>query len=217
MTAWRLCEFVLVAGSMMVTGVIQPALAASDKTPTPIIPDLTAWLGKNGKPEETAWQHAAHFSISYEIDPAHNTPAPVSTSVDAGYTADALWLRFLAQDPHPDDIGLRYREHDDITSSSDDFVGVFLSPFNDDQWAYEIFCTAGGVEWDAFRQQNNEYSSWDAVWTCRASRTASGYQVVMSIPFASIKFPHSPAPQQWALMFFRNWPRNLRHQLLSRP
>lgn len=205
---------------IMVVGLIEPALASSEGTPTegtptPTIPDLTLWLEKNGKPAETAWLHAAHFSIPYEIDPAHNDPAPASTSVDAGYTADALWLRFLARDPHPGDIGLRYREHDDIASSSDDFVGVFLSPFNDDHWAYEFMCTAGGAEWDAFRQQNNEYSSWDAVWTCAATRTDGGYQVVMSIPFTSIKFPQSPAPQQWALMFFRNWPRNLRHQLLS--
>lgn len=217
MPAQRPCELVLVAICMMVAALFQPALAASDEPSAPVIPDLSSWLGKNGKLEQTAWLHAAHFSIPYETDPAHNAPAPVSTSVDAGYTADALWLRFQAQDPHPDDIVLRYREHDDLASYSDDFVGVFLSPFDDDQWAYEIMCTAGGAEWDAFRQQNNEYSSWDAVWSCSASRTASGYQVVMSIPFASIKFPHTPAPQHWALMFFRNWPRNLRHQLLSRP
>jgi hypothetical protein len=217
MPAPRLCGLLLVAGFTVVVGRVEPALAASDQGPAPVLTDLTPWLEGGGKPGPTAWEHAAHFSIPYEIDPAHNKPAPVATSVDAGYSANALWLRFRAQDPHPSDIGLHYRIHDDITSYSDDFVGVFLSPFNVDQWAYEFFCTAGGTEWDAFRQQNNEYSSWDAVWSCAASRTADGYQVVMSIPFASIKFPHSANPQQWGLMFFRNWPRNLRHQLSSRP
>lgn len=201
----------------MVADPAEPAPAAARTTPAPVIPDLTPWSRNSAPPSPAAWPHAAHFSIPYEIDPAHNTPAPVSTRVDVGYTANALWLRFRAEDPHPGDIASRYRDHDDIASYSDDYVGVFLSPFNDDQWAYEIFCTAGGTEWDAFRQQNNEYSSWDAVWTCSASRTEGGYEVIMSIPFASIKFPHSPAPQQWAFMFFRNWPRNLRHQLLSRP
>ena len=198
-----------------VTGVVQPALAASDKPPPPVIPDFTPWLSTSRKPGETAWLHAAHFSIPYEIDPGRNVPAPVTTNVDAGYTADALWLRFSAQDPHPADIGVRYREHDDITSYADDYVGIFLSPFSDNQWAYEFFCTAGGAEWDAFRQQNNEYPSWDAVWSCNASRTANGYEVVMRIPFASIKFPRTRSPQQWSLMFYRNWPRNLRHQMLS--
>jgi hypothetical protein len=218
MSARRLCALALIGmASMILSGLMRPALAGSRQTAAPVIPDITHWLGKTGKPGRTAWRHAAHFSIAYEIDPAHNAPAPVSTTVDVGYTADALWVRFLAEDPHPADIGLRYREHDDVSSYADDQVGVFLSPFDDDQWAYELFCSAGGTEWDAFRQQNNEYSSWDAVWSCHASRTATGYRVVMRIPFSSIKFPHSPGPQHWGLMFFRNWPRNLRHQLMSRP
>ena len=183
----------------------------------PVIPDLTPWLGRNGRPGPTAWAHAAHFSIGYEINPAHDAPAPVATAVAVGYTSRALWLRFRAQDPHPKQIRVRYREHDDISRDAEDFVGVFLSPFNDTQWAYELFCTAGGVESDAFRLQNNEYSSWNAVWQCHAQRTPHGYRVVMRIPFAAIKFPHSPRPQHWGVMFFRNWPRSLRHQLLSRP
>jgi Carbohydrate family 9 binding domain-like/Domain of unknown function (DUF5916) len=215
MPARRLCGLALIAIFMMIAGLPRPAPAAPAKAARPVIPDLTHWLAKNGKLEQAAWRHAAHFSIAYEINPGHNTPAPVSTEVDAAYTTDALWLRFQAEDPHPGDIDLRYREHDDMASYADDFVGIMLSPFNDTQWAYEFFCTAGGTEWDAFRQQNNEYSSWDAVWTCSASRTANGYQVIMKIPFASIKFPHSAAPQQWGLIFFRNWPRNIRHQLFS--
>ena len=217
MRARRYGGLVLVAMSLVTAGLLQPALAASPEAATAVITDLTPWLPKSGEPGETAWQHAAQFSIPYETDPGHNTPAPVATEVQAGYTADALWLRFEAKDPHPGDIGTRYREHDDMNSNFDDFVGLFLSPFNDDQWSYEIFCTAGGAEWDAFRQQNNEYSSWDAVWSCTASRTAYGYLVVMKIPFASIKFPHSPDPQRWGLMFYRNYPRNIRHQLSSRP
>lgn len=212
----RLCELALLTLAVIAAGLLQPA-AASGTAAVPRIPDLTPWAEKDGTPTPAAWQHATHFSIGYEIDPEHNTPAPVSTQVDAGYTADALWLRFDAHDPHPGDIQFRYREHDDISSYSDDYIGVFLSPFNDAQWAYEIFCTPGGTEWDAFRQQNNEFSSWDAVWSCTAARTATGYQVIMRIPFASIKFPHSPDPQRWGFIFFRNWPRNVRHQLFSQP
>ncbi|HEV2269709.1 MAG TPA: DUF5916 domain-containing protein [Steroidobacteraceae bacterium] len=217
MPARRLCGLAFLGMLMVVAGMLRPALAASAAVATPVMPDLSPWMAKNGKPAEAAWQHAAHFSIAYEINPGHNTPAPVATQVDAGYTADALWIRFEARDPHPGDIGLRYREHDDMASYADDYIGVFLSPFNDTQWSYEFMCTAGGTEWDAFRQQNNEYSSWDAVWSCAASRTTDGYQVIMKLPFASFKFPHSADPQRWGFIFFRNWPRNVRHQLFSQP
>jgi hypothetical protein len=205
----------LLLACLSVASLAQRAQAAPRSAAPPVIPDFTPWLGKHGTPGRAAWRHAAHFLISYEISPAHNAPAPVATRVDAAYGARALWLRFRAEDPHPADIGVRYREHDDLSSYADDYAGVFLSPFDDDQWAYEFFCTPGGTEYDAFRQQNNEYSSWDAVWSCRASRTAFGYQVVMRIPFASIKFPHSPDPQRWGIIFFRNWPRSVDHQLFS--
>lgn len=202
--------------AIAVTLLAQPALAAPGPgAHAPLIPNLTPWLGRHGKPTPAAWRHAARFSIGYEIDPEHNAPAPVSTRVEVGYGRRALWLRFDAHDPHPSQIRVRYREHDDISSTAEDYVGVFLSPFNDTQWAYEFFCTAGGVEYDAFRLQNNEYSSWDAVWQCSARRTPHGYRVLMRIPFAAIKFPHSAHPQHWGVLFFRNWPRSLRHQLLS--
>src|SRR5579872_3284709 len=148
MPARRLCKLALVGLSLLAAGALQPAPAASARTAAPILPDLTPWLQKNARPGQSAWDHAAHFSIAYEINPGHNTPAPVATQVEAGYTEDAMWVRFQAQDPHPDEIGLRYREHDDMASYADDYVGVFLSPFNDAQWAYEFMCTAGGTEWD---------------------------------------------------------------------
>ena len=202
--------------AVLLTGTAAQAATPGPGPHAPVIPDLTPWFAHDGRPGPAAWSHAAHFSIPYEINPGRNAPAPVSTDVAMGYGPHALWLRFDAQDPHPGQIRVRYREHDDISSDAEDFVGIFLSPFDDTQWAYELFCTAGGVEWDAFRLQNNEYQSWNAVWQCHARRTPHGYRVVMRIPFAAIKFPQSALPQRWGVMFFRNWPRSLRHQLLSR-
>lgn len=206
------CLFGLVA----VAGA-ETAQPSPRKESAAVIPVLTPWLNAEGRPGPAAWRHAAHFTIPYEIDPGRNAPAPVSTRVDIGYTPKMLWLRFVANDPHPDNVRVRYREHDNISSSSEDYVGLFFSPFNDTHWAYEFFCTAGGVEADLFRQQNHEYSSYDTVWACSGKQTSKGYVVVMKIPFGSIKFPHSDQPQTWRIMLFRNWPRNLRHQLADQP
>ncbi|MGH8270266.1 MAG: hypothetical protein ACRES1_09380, partial [Steroidobacteraceae bacterium] len=62
------CELALAALSIMAVGLLQPALA-SVKSAAPVIPDFTPWLEKTEKPGDAAWQHAAHFSIPYEIDP----------------------------------------------------------------------------------------------------------------------------------------------------
>lgn len=176
------------------------------------IPDISPWLGTKGQPGESTWQHALRIRIDNEISPGHNLRAPVSTELYLGYTKKALWLRYVAKDPHPSQIRIKYRSHDNF-DNDDDYVGMIFSPFNDTQWGYEFFCNAGGTEMDAYRQQNNEYTSFNAIWQCRAHRTHDGYVVVMKIPFKSIKFPHTLNPQAWRMIFFRNWARNVRHQI----
>ncbi|MGH8161699.1 MAG: DUF5916 domain-containing protein [Gammaproteobacteria bacterium] len=189
------------------------AQAAPQPASTPVtIPSLAPWTGSSGKPTVAAWEHAARFSIDNEIQPGHNIPAPVATAVYVGYTKKDLWLRFVAHDPHPADIHVKYRRHDDIDNNAE-YVGLIFSPFNDTQWAYEFFCTAGGTEVDEFRQQGNEYSSFNAIWYCNAHLTATGYTVTMQIPFRSLKFPHGNRPQTWRLLLFRNWARSVRHQI----
>lgn len=194
-----------------------PALAAKAATPkaadTPVtIPDLAPWLGADGKPDATTWQHAARFSVDYEVTPGHNLPAPVKTAVYAGYTQTALWLHFIADDPQPENIHAKYRQHDDLPISAD-YVGVIFSPFNDTLWGYQFACTAGGTEFDQYRQQDNEYPSFDAIWYCDARLTATGYTVTIQIPFRALKLPHLSGPQTWRLIFERNWARSVRYKM----
>lgn len=200
--------FLMLAASLPV---LATARAAPPATPA-TIPLLTPWIGANGKPTAATWRHAARFAVDNEIQPGHNAPAPVHTEVFAGYTKTTLWLRFVARDPHPADIHVKYRQHDDF-DNGDEYVGMIFSPFNDTQFAYEFFCSAGGTEMDAFRQQNQEYPAWDAIWQCRAQLTPHGYTVVMEIPFSSLKLPHGSQPQDWRILLFRNWARKVRHQI----
>ncbi|HEX7340941.1 MAG TPA: DUF5916 domain-containing protein [Rhodanobacteraceae bacterium] len=208
------CMALLLAVVLLATFAPAHARAATTRhtRPPQTIPSLSAWVGPDGKPTAAAWQHAARFAVDNEVQPGHNTPAPVRTDVDVGYTHDALWLRFVAQDPHPADIHVKFRQHDGFDNNSE-YVGVIFSPFNDTQWGYEFFCSAGATEMDMFRQQGHEYASFDAIWYCRAQRTSTGYVVTMQIPFRSLKLPHSDAPQTWRLMLFRNWARRVRHQI----
>src|SRR5690348_2328042 len=175
---------------------------------------MTPWVGKGGKPTAAAWHHAAHFAVNDEIQPGHNVPAPVKTEALVGYTKTALWLRFVARDPHPADIRIKYREHDNF-ANNDEYVGIIFNPFNDTQFGYEFFCTVGGVELDAFRQQNNEYDSYDTIWYCDAHLTRDGYVVTMEIPLTSLKFPHSDRSQSWRILFFRSWARKVRPQIVA--
>ncbi|MGH8190448.1 MAG: DUF5916 domain-containing protein, partial [Rhodanobacteraceae bacterium] len=203
----------LLLAPVLALSAMRAEAAAPKPAAAPVtIPSLAAWTGSDGTPTAAAWRHAAHFSVDNEIQPGHNLPAPVATEVAVGYTPSALWLRFVANDPHPHNIHIKYRSHDGLSNAAE-FVGMIFSPFNDTQWAYEFFCTAAATEFDAFRQQNNEYSSFDAIWYCNAHLTPTGYVLTIQIPFRSLKFPHSDKPQTWRLLFFRNWARSVRYQI----
>lgn len=202
----------LSAFCVLLLALLVPTVAHAAPVAPITIPDLAPWMSSDGKPTAATWRHAARFSVDNEIQPGRNRPAPVKTGVFVGYTPTTLWLRFVARDPHPADIHVKYRPHDGIDNSGE-YVGMIFSPFNDTQWGYEFFCNVGATELDMFRQQGNEYSSFDAIWYCNAQLTDNGYTVTMQIPFTSLKFPHSNQAQTWRVIFFRNWARSLRHQI----
>lgn len=208
----RLIARVVACAAVLALPAIAAGAAVLQPADTPVtIPSLAPWTGKDGKPGLDAWSHAAHFSIDYEVTPGHNLPAPVKTDVYVGYTQTALWLHFIAHDPYPVNIHAKYRQHDDVPIAAD-YVGVIFSPFNDTLWAYQFVCSAGGTEYDEFRQQDNEYPSWDAIWYCRAHLTATGYTVTMQIPFHSLSLPQISGSQTWRLILERNWPRSVRYK-----
>lgn len=207
----RLALAVAVAAVLALPAITAKAAAPQSAAPPVTIPSLVPWVGGNGKPTARAWQHAAHFSLDYQVAPGHNLPAPVKTDAYVGYTQTALWLHFVAHDPHPANIHAKFRQHDDVPLAAD-YVGVIFSPFNDTLWGYQFVCSAGGTEFDQFRQQDNEYPSFDAIWSCRAHLTATGYAVTMQIPFRSLKLPQLNGPQTWRLVLERNWARGVRYK-----
>ncbi len=61
----------------------------------------------------------------------------------------------------------------------------------------------------------NEDASWDGLWTSAGQLTADGYEVEIRIPFSTLRFRSGAQDQRWGISFFRNYPRDKRHQLTS--
>lgn len=183
------------------------------------IPQLQGDIVIDGRADETAWQGALVQEIGYEIQPGDNIPAPVQTTVRIGYTEDALYLAFHAQDPNPAVIRAHLRDRD--MAFNDDWVGVFLDTFNDNRRGYELVINPLGVQSDLIRDETNvnnqEDSSWDGLWQSAGRLTGDGYEVEVRIPFATLRFPSTDGDQRWGMVLFRSYPRDKRHQLSSRP
>ncbi|GAB3347035.1 carbohydrate binding family 9 domain-containing protein [Lysobacter tyrosinilyticus] len=189
----------------------------ADYIPGGRIPLLQDGIAIDGRLDEAAWEGALVQEIAYDIQPGDNTPAPVKTIVRLGYTHDALYVAFHAQDDNPSAILAHLRDRD--AAFSDDWVGLFLDTFDDQRRGYEMIVNPLGVQSDLIRDEansdNQEDSSWDGLWSSAGQLTAEGYDVEMRIPFSTLRFRGGPQDQRWGISLFRNYPRNKRHQLTS--
>lgn len=188
---------------------------AAPAAPPAQIPLIDGAIAIDGTIDEGAWQQAALIEVDKEINPGDNTPAPVRTTLRMGYTREALYLAFDAQDPHPSKIRAHLTDRDG--AFNDDFVGVMLDTFDDQRRAYEIFVNPLGVQMDLVREEatGNEDSSWDGLWTSAGRITPQGYQVEIRIPFSTLRFRDTAGLRQWGVIAYRNYPRNVRYQLAS--
>ncbi len=194
-----------------------PAFAADPPSPAPIhqIPQLSSEPSIDGKLDDAAWAQAQEVEIAYEIGPGDNIQAPVKTMARIGYTTDALYISFHAEDPDPSKIRAHLRDRD--SAFNDDWVGVFIDTFNDQRRGYEFVANPFGVQGDLINDATtgNEDASWDGLWTSVGQLTETGFDVEMRIPFATLRFRNGDDIKRWGLTFFRNYPRDRRHQLSS--
>src|SRR5262245_18556693 len=133
-----------------------------------------------------------------------NDGAPVSerTIVHVGYDSEFLYVGFQCFDRDSNRVGAHLLPRD-AYPEDEDKVSVDIDTFRDLKHAYGFESNAYGVQTESTYTEGRGWdTSWDTVWHTDAKRTATGYVVLISIPFRSLRFP-SADQQQWGMFFFR--------------
>jgi len=170
----------------------------------------------DGTLDDAAWDEALVLELGIEFDPADNQPAPVRTECLIFEDGRRLYIGFRAHDPRPGEIRAHLSDRDQM--GNDDHVGVLIDSFNDERRAFGFFVNPLGVQLDLSRNdvggdlEQQEDTTWDAIWRSAARLTADGYEVEMEIPFNALRFPRLNGGQTWGFLPVRAWPRNRRHQ-----
>lgn len=159
--------------------------------------------------EQAAWEEAPSIFIKHQVQPNDNALAHVDTEVKLIYSKQNLYIGFVCEDPRPREIRASISDRDN--SFEDDYVGVMIDPFNNNQHAYELFINPYGIQMDGMRTNGNEDMNFDMLWYSDGEITESGYRGVFKIPFKSLNFPDR-AVQDWSIQFIRNYPRSNRYQ-----
>lgn len=145
--------------------------------------------------------------------PGDGEPASEGTRAQITFDDSNLYVAFVCDDD-PALIRAALNRRDGITD--DDRVAVYLDTFLDHQRTYVFEVNALGVQRDAIRAEGQkEDVNFDVLWYSEGRITPSGYVVLFTIPFKSLRFTRAPA-QSWGLALRRTimrkneeafWPR----------
>ena len=129
-----------------------------------------------------------------------------ATEAYLGYDQKNLYVAFICFDDAKK-VRARMSAREDILD--DDQVEIMLDTFHDRRRAYAFQTTPLGVQWDAIWTEasraevsGNFDTSFDTVWDSRGKVTESGFVVLISIPFKSLRFP-ATKQQEWGLILYR--------------
>ncbi|WP_335965682.1 DUF5916 domain-containing protein [Galbibacter sp. PAP.153] len=160
----------------------------------------------DGVLDEAVWKDVPIATNFVERMPNNGAPAPDSLRTEVKILYDDLGIYFGAvmKDPEIDKIAKELTERDDL--GNDDFFFILLNGYNDHQQSFEFVVTAAGVQWDSKITNDNEDSSWNAVWYSDIRINETNWTVEIFIPYSQLRFPEKDV-QLWGLNMEREFRR----------
>jgi hypothetical protein len=146
-----------------------------------------ATIRVDGALDEAVWAIAEPITAFVQREPREGAAPTLSTEARVAFDASALYVAVRAYDPEPGRI-VGYLTRRDAGSSSD-WVHVFIDSYHDRRTAYQFGINPAGVKFDSYWfNDDNEDSSWDAVWDGGAARTSDGWTAEFRIPYSQLRF-----------------------------
>ncbi len=178
------------------------------------VPKLAQAIRVDGRLDDPMWQTATKLAGFVEVDPGDNCRPQAETEAMLAYDAENLYIGFVCHDQNTAAIRANITDRDAMFG--DDFAGIMIDTFRDQQNGYEFFVNPRGIQGDLRRSGNNEDASYDAVWYSGGQVNGDGWTAEIAIPFRSIRFPDNDV-QSWGIHVFRNRPRESREQMSWAP
>src|SRR5947208_3542450 len=169
----------------------------------------------DGNLSDEAWQAVKPVTTWYEVNPGDNTPPKLRNVGRIAYDDRFLYAAFEFDDPNPSAIRAPYSDRDDSGVGFYDFGGIFVDAGNSGHTARLFIVTPRNIQADSIIDDaSGEDTSPDFFWESATSINEHGWTLEMRIPFTSLRYKNSD-PQTWAVMLYRNYPRDRNYQFLS--
>ena len=179
---------------------------ATPTTPAELgITRSTGAIQIDGHVTEAAWSNARRVTDFLEFQPGHMSEPGVETEAFVTYDEEYLYVAIIAHDD-PALVRASLSERDDMFQ--DDWAGVLLDTWGDQQWGYLIIANGYGVQGDTRLSNNGDEERFDVVFEADGAVTERGLEVEIAIPFSSLRFRGDT--ESWRIGFIRNHPRDSR-------
>ena len=180
------------------------------------IPRIDQGIAVDGTLNDPVWQRAALLTGFSEYSPLDGLPAEDSTEVFVWYSPRAIYFGVRAFEPHG---GVHYKLADRDKIDADDNIQIVLTPFLHSRQALVFAVNPLGIQEDgtmtegvgkarSFNTGTTQTGrpttdlSPDFVYESKGHVTPGGYEVVIRIPFRSIKY-QAEDPQDWGVNIIR--------------
>jgi len=165
----------------------------------------------DGRLDEPDWARAEPISDFYQRERNEGLPGTERTEVRVLYDRKILYVGFRCFDSQPELHRARGMFRDE-GGGADDLIAILVDPFHDHRSAVQLVSNSNGLVMDLLQTGETRTTrniNWDMVWDSRGSRSSSGWEVEMAIPFKSLRFERAAEgeEQRFGIGFKRNIPR----------
>ncbi len=185
----------------MLAPLLFAALASAQ--PHVTVVQATDEIRVDGHLDEADWDRTEVIDHFEQFIPVYGGPPPGRTEVRILQDEQHLYLGIRVTGV---DYPLRARMSERELINSDDQIGIYLDTFYDGQSGYIFYLNPLGVQQDVAFHAGNWNGSWDAVFHSRGHVTEDGFELEVSFPFRSLKYPAGQEEQVWGLMLTRKIP-----------
>ncbi|MFA9453355.1 MAG: DUF5916 domain-containing protein [Candidatus Aminicenantaceae bacterium] len=154
----------------------------------------------DGVLDDAVWQAAPKIKGFKTWQPDYGRDVAEDTTVYFAYDRENLYFAFRCFDSRPDRIKTSVSSRD--SGIQDDWVGINLDTFNDQQSLHVFYCNPQGIQSDSRFEGNQEDFSIDLVWYSEGRIDEQGYVVEIRIPFKSLRFANRD-PVEMGVIFER--------------
>ncbi|MEO8362469.1 MAG: DUF5916 domain-containing protein [Vicinamibacteria bacterium] len=169
----------------------------------------------DGDLSDEGWKAAKPVTTWYEVNPGDNTEPAIKNVGRIAYDDHFFYASFEFADPNPKAIRAPYSDRDDSGGGFYDFGGIVLDAGNSGRTGKLFVVTPRNIQNDTIIDDaSGEDPSPDFFWESATKITEHGWVLEMRIPFSSLRYKNSD-PQTWAVLMYRNYPRERNYQFFS--